>query len=127
VAMPVANTFSSILTTYYLLVDCILSLLKAPARFRFFAGRTCDRRVRLTAVDCRIHRKIHLPAPEVLGETFAAAAVAAAAAAAAATAAAPLPAASEPLGPISPAAAAPNRWIHTYIHAYMHTCIHIHR
>ena len=47
---------------HYLLVGCILPLLKA--RFRFFSGRSCYRRVQLAEVGRRIHRKFHLPAPE---------------------------------------------------------------
>ena len=69
---------------HYLLVGCILSLLKAQARFSFFCGRICYRSVRLASLGRRIHRKIHFPAPEAAGETFAAAAAAMTADAAAA-------------------------------------------
>ena len=72
---------------HYLLVGCILSLLKAQARFSFFCGRICYRSVRLASLGRRIHRKIHFPAPEAAGETFAAAAAAMTADAAAAAAA----------------------------------------
>jgi len=67
-----------------LLRQGILSLLKAQARFSFFCGRICYRSVRLASLGRRIHRKIHFPAPEAAGETFAAAAAAMTADAAAA-------------------------------------------